>query len=706
MDRPSQHRQDPEGEEQRGHAENVSDTEMDVFVLTEIEEKRQDMAYLPLFTATPSLVPRLIRILLERAGTMFRWAELQIELFTNKSRYSRESIREKLDRLENMVTRSGLSDLDKLTEAYQEVYDIVKDRTAKSRASLVYKMLLCAFADLSMKDLVEAIRSVTKPEDVDEINSVYINDICSCFLTGDDTVRFAHASAQEFLEDLKDKDNALLYTSEQQHVAAEFLCLSTIKQSGTWQNEFEPITLDNADAVRQLFDDFLWYSCSFWPFHCREIPPSTRKSPHSQGFESISQYIANFMISSSFRKWQSFVNAFLYDMSVKYIRSKGSSINPHTTLKRCISQQRILSYTDSPGLLIAVFDFYEVMDILTSRILKPNPIVLTDKNGRGETMLVVACAFGSHNTLHRLKILVPDDFKKLCTKPKSGLYADSFLHRAIKSKSVKTVSLLLDNGADVSEYVKVSPHLPNYLRHKVDITSPRRVTSGFAGGTTLHQAVGAKSAIILNKLLEHARTHLSKEKLRKLLLTLNEWQGSALCLTIRHGRASDERSVAMAGLLLEYASSNGSLRPILSVGFRHWGSALDLCAQIDYGDFNNVSEMLLVLLKHTSGLPVEAKQELVSAVGSEGRTARDNVALYGREDQVAILDREIPKILGNTVVWNSNIASGEMDSMTREDGADDEEWLRSWRTQQREWRAKEMERVRSEEKVMKKPSLF
>ena len=185
MDRPDQHRQDPEGEEQRGHTEYEPDTDMVIFVVTEIKKKRQDMGNLPLFTASPSLVSRLTRILLERAGTMFRWVELQIELFTTKGKYSqsRQTIREKLDCLEKMVTRSGLSDLEILIEAYQEVYDNVTDRTSRWRASLVYKMLLCAFEDLSMNDLVEAIRSVTKPEDADEINSVYINHICSCFLT-------------------------------------------------------------------------------------------------------------------------------------------------------------------------------------------------------------------------------------------------------------------------------------------------------------------------------------------------------------------------------------------------------------------------------------------------------------------------------------------------------------------------------------------
>lgn len=158
------------------------DSDMETFVLTELQNKRKDFADRPLFTS-PQLADRLIHVLLERAGHMFRWVELQIDIFTNKSQQSHESIEHRLNRLEKLATLSGLSDLEKLTQAYQEVYDIEKDATSKLRAMLVYKLLLCAFANLSVEDLVEAIRSVAKPEHADKVNAQHIEDICSCFLT-------------------------------------------------------------------------------------------------------------------------------------------------------------------------------------------------------------------------------------------------------------------------------------------------------------------------------------------------------------------------------------------------------------------------------------------------------------------------------------------------------------------------------------------
>ena len=163
-------------------SDHQPECDMEAFVNTELEKKREEPGPRTLFTAQ-SLLERLIRILLGKAGSMFRWVELQIELFTHESLQSRESIRQKLDRLENDATYSGLSNLEQLTEAYTEAYDIAKDDTSQWRATLVYKLLLCAFEDLSMTSLVEAIRSMTKAEDKDEINAQYIYNICSCFLT-------------------------------------------------------------------------------------------------------------------------------------------------------------------------------------------------------------------------------------------------------------------------------------------------------------------------------------------------------------------------------------------------------------------------------------------------------------------------------------------------------------------------------------------
>ena len=367
-----------------------------------------------------------------------------------------------------------------------------------------------------------------------------------------------------------------------------------------------------------------------------------------------------------------------YQIPVKYIRSKGSFIDPNAFLDIGVSQSLIWADTNSPGLLIAVFDFYEVMDILTSTTLKQNLIVPTDENDHGETMPVIACEFGSHGTLHKLKLLFPDDFKKLCTKPERP-YEDGFLHRAIRSESVETVSLLLDNGADVSEYVDIlflDYHTDEFIRL-------RKFT-----GTTLHRAVNVNSAVILNILLEHAQKHLSKEELRKLLLATDAANRSALYLAIEKTGLTEQRSDAVADLLLKCASSIDSLRPMLLVGFQHAGSALNLCAErFRFQYLDSVSEMLLLLLKHTRELPVEAKQELVSAVTEGKRTARE---IASDEDEAAMLDEEIAKICGSTVVWNRDIASGE----DARGSPDDEEWYRSWKKQQRAWRESDFQASR------------
>ena len=155
--------------------------EMETFLLTELDTKRESSDHV-LFKS-PALVDRVVRVLLERAGSMFRWTELQIELFTHKKVKPAEHIRRRLNSLEAKDTNAGLSDLEKLTETYQEVYDLEKDDTTQLRAILVYNLLLCAFAELSINDLVEALRNIAKPEDAKEIDADYINDICTCFIT-------------------------------------------------------------------------------------------------------------------------------------------------------------------------------------------------------------------------------------------------------------------------------------------------------------------------------------------------------------------------------------------------------------------------------------------------------------------------------------------------------------------------------------------
>lgn len=170
------------------------------------------------------------------------------------------------------------------------------------------------------------------------------------------------------------------------------------------------------------------------------------------------------------------------------------------------------------------------------------------------------------------------------------------------------MSLLLDNGADVSEFI-TRRNRTRFFRFEEAI------------GTTLHQAVIMDSAVILNVLLKHAQTHLSKEKLRKLLLALDRKNRSALYLTIEK-RIMDERiNDAVADLLLEYASSIDSLRPLLFIGFGLSGNALNLCAE----GFKYL---------HV-----------------------DNIAAYHQmEDRVAILNLKIAKILSNTVNCNPDIA--------------------------------------------------
>ncbi|KAI9658092.1 MAG: hypothetical protein M1821_002752 [Bathelium mastoideum] len=586
-------------------AEHQPESDMETFVVTELKKKQEDFAYLTLFQSLP-LIDRLIRLLLKGAGTMFRWVELQIELFTNRRLSSRESIREKLDRLEAWVTQSGLSDLDKLTEAYQEVYDIPRDATSKWRATLVYNLLLCARDDLSMENIVEAVRSVTRPEDADEINPEKIREICSCFLTGNDIVRFAHASAREFLERLKDKNSALVLASEQQHITATFLCLSTIKQN---RSKLEARAESGIQfPTTRPYNGFLWYSCFHWPFHCENVSSLGRNSLHTQGFDSITKSMFDFITSLSFIGWQNVTSVFSYGSLAVDRLIYVLPVQPDKAMFRSVPYSEDscpIRDRNPPGLLIAEFNFYEVMDEVIDVLDSVSPdrklVIPDDKNEVGQSMLDLACSCGSYETLKRLQLRFPKDFEKLCERGAS-------LHQAIKARSAETVSLLLENGADVFSYDG----------------NPKR--------TTLHRAAFVGSAALAEVLLQHTRENWDEEKVQELLLARNSSGGSALYIAISRGH------VSVMEPLLKYTSSTNILRQLLH-GQCRAGSALNAYADcLDmWPTYSKHSAALHILLKYANQLPEKAQQELTMAITDDGQTALHLMTEAQKVDHVEAL---------------------------------------------------------------------
>lgn len=245
--------------------------------------------------------------------------------------------------------------------------------------------------------------------------------------------------------------------------------------------------------------------------------------------ESITQHVADFVMSPSFIGWQKVIHFRSYEFATKKI-SRHMCFIQQDALKRCIPRSEVdangrWEYRNRPSLLIATFNFHELIDVMTLRSLKRMPIALDDENRARESVLVRACRCNAYDTLKILQTRLPEDFMMLVQIPQSGRTV-SGLHHAIDSGSVEVVSLLLEHGADVFAYIR--------CRDFQD-----QIT-----GTTLHRAVSLDSVAISDALLQHTREKLGEEKLLEFLLLQNDSKESAWRLAIMH------RSVLVLEVLL------------------------------------------------------------------------------------------------------------------------------------------------------------
>ena len=318
------------------------------------------------------------------------------------------------------------------------------------------------------------------------------------------------------------------------------------------------------------------------------------------------EQVADFVMSPSFIGWQKVIHSRSYEFATKKI-SRHMCFIQQDALKGCIPRSEVdanglREYRNRPSLLVATFNFHELMDVMAPRPLKRIPIVLDDENSARESVLVRACRYNAYDTLKILQTRFPKDFMKLVQASRSGLTL-SGLHHAIDSGRVEVVSLLLEHGADVFAYTR-RRFFPN------DIT-----------GTTLHRAVSLDSIASLDALLQHTREKLGEEKLREFLVLQDDFKQSAWKLAIM------ERSVLVLEVLLKHASSANILRQLLLNGGYPYGTALNyLAVNIRSQNLGRkrpepLTGKLELLLEYAGQLPKEALHEFLTTVSAKGSTA-------------------------------------------------------------------------------------
>ena len=263
----------------------------------------------------------------------------------------------------------------------------------------------------------------------------------------------------------------------------------------------------------------------------------------------------------------------------------------------------------SPGHIITGFNFYELVDESNALQFDQRLLNIEDDNRRADNLLLLACDFGSCEILQRLQIyLTPDGLKQRIRDHDGGSLKTAHLLRAIKSRNVGAVSFLLQNGADIFEYVS---------------------RGGFG---TLHRAVALKSTEILELLLQHTQRNLGEEKLQELLLRTDSQGRRALHWAI--GR----KYAPLIEVLLKHASSTDILDQILYGTPAEHCTALNVYVLGRYSQHSNgASEILKILLKYANQLSNEAWQEFLGALTEDGCNVLHHMIIFSQIQDVGQL---------------------------------------------------------------------
>lgn len=211
---------------------------------------------------------------------------LELDLFfpKNKRRIMPKDIDRRLNKLETSQTDA----IDRLFEAYEELYNIaLGDEDEESKRFVVkttMKWVLCAFNQLTANMLVHAVSILPDGTKDKDLKVEDILDLCSNFIVrvSESRIRLAHLSVRQFFEE----KHAVEYARPLQHLQVAMTCMHVVysffiesdaDKSDTKQSSFQ----DFPRLRSKLVDDgkaanaFNIYSYLHWSIHCRLADHST-----------------------------------------------------------------------------------------------------------------------------------------------------------------------------------------------------------------------------------------------------------------------------------------------------------------------------------------------------------------------------------------------------------------------------------------------
>ncbi|CAI7573132.1 unnamed protein product [Penicillium pancosmium] len=384
--------------------------DVDFFIATEMERNLRRLTQCNAL----DLRGNMTRVLSDRAQGMFRWVELQLNIFFNtKSPIKRrDAFKRKLEKLNKEVGVPVLADV------YDDIYDIdtpePEDRQVAERA---LKWVMCCKRPLSIEMMVKAVSYYDYEGNVDEqVTAAYILDICSNFIIVDhnNMVQFAHLSVREYLM----SDTKLNYKSIDAHIQVAKTTLVYLAACSSTSN----------DAKNDKQDDLLEYAVVYWPLHCSWLRGQEEKHI------SLHNFLNNFLAADPPSKGF----PLCVDTWPKVTLEFESWKEKHRFEFR---MEASLSHSKSPIFTACGWGFQEAVRGVIS-----SGFDLSERNLRGDTALSVAAK------AHQIEIV--KSLLENGADPNATGNLDGYTPLHHTYANIDMVKLLVEHGADITRAVK------------------------------------------------------------------------------------------------------------------------------------------------------------------------------------------------------------------------------------------------------------
>lgn len=390
---------------------------------------------------------RLKKVLKEKGGGLFRWIEIQLEVLKVKDFETFDEIEELLDWLGSHTKHQTLD------KEYARLLSR-KEKTGRNykRALKMLRLIACSFDSLTVDDLAEAITASEYADDsTKELTPDEIRRILVGFISESETrplkfrihggkvhkvpkmdiygrpkgptVRLAHSSVLEYLTDKS--SHVERFSILEQHSEAASLCfsqISALKKPPQLPPNAESSPSDGASVEKE--PNFLRYSCTNWPSHCRRAFDEDARCP-------LVEETKEFILSDRYMRWNDTIRSYDSNRALRGFSTIGYAYDFFCNLW-CNDHKA------SPGFVIARFNLKELLRFSKIRDL----INLQSLNGHEKTLLLFSMEFSLPSTVDQLIGMYPNQVRPSNEHRELSIAASGGL--------ASVVNKLLDNGEDVN----------------------------------------------------------------------------------------------------------------------------------------------------------------------------------------------------------------------------------------------------------------